>query len=205
MKKFIAISAVALVLGYTSTTLLSEGVSNYAVYAKKYAPNKAVTTDLETGSDWVVGEDIKAGTYDLSTTTGSGNVTSNGSGDLNIILGSDASSDIGQLSNYRTILKKGEYINISGIPSVHFEAADTSHRIKQGQLSAGEYKIGRDIKPGRYTISLVEGTGNISTNDGSLNEIFDTDTSMGVTKTTARLHKGAILTFDVQTIQLDKR
>lgn len=204
MKKFIAVSAVALVLGYASTNLLSEGVSNYAVYAKKYAPNKAVTTDLTTGSDWIVGEDIKAGTYDLSTTTGSGNVTSNGSGDLNIILGSDSSSDIGQLSKYRTILKKGESINISGIPSVHFEAADTSHRIKQGQLSAGEYKIGRDIKPGRYTISLVEGTGNISTNDGSLNEIFDTDTSMGVTQTTVRLHKGSTLTFDVQTIQLDK-
>ncbi|MFP7153892.1 hypothetical protein [Weissella paramesenteroides] len=207
MKKFLLLSATALTVSAFGTAMIDTGVvgnSQNAIYAKKYKPNKAVTTDLETGSGWLVGQDIKPGVYNISTSTGSGNLSSDGASELNIILGTAPDPEIGQLSNYRVILKKGEAIEISGIPSVHFEAAQFSKPVSSGQLSAGDYKVGRDIKPGRYTISLVEGSGNISTDDGSLNEILDTDTSMGVTKTTVSLHKGAKLTFDVQTIQLDR-
>ncbi|HIZ52791.1 MAG TPA: hypothetical protein IAA20_02475 [Candidatus Enterococcus avicola] len=208
MKKFLLMSAATLTISAFGTVMIDTGVmgnSQNAVYAKKYKPNKAVTTDLETGSDWEVGQDIKPGVYNISTTTGSGNLSSDGASEMNIILGTTPDPDMGQLSNYRVILKKGEALEISGIPSVHFEAAQFSKPVKSGQLSAGDYKVGRDIKPGRYTISLVEGSGNISTDDGSLNEILDTDTDMGVTKTTVRLHKGSKLTFDVPTIQLDRR
>lgn len=207
MKKFLIMSATALSISALGTFVADTGVVNTnqnMVYAKKHKPNKAVTTDIETGSGWLVGQDIKPGVYNLSTSTGSGNVSSDGASELNIILGTAPDPEMGQLSNYRVILKKGESIDISGIPSVHFEAAQFSKPVSSGQLSAGDYKVGRDIKPGRYTISLVEGSGNISTDDGALNEILDTDTSMGVTKTTVRLHKGAKLTFDAQTIQLDR-
>lgn len=110
-----------------------------------------------------------------------------------------------EITSYRAILKKGETLDISGLASVHFEAA-TFHKVSNGVLTAGDYKVGQDIKPGRYKISLVSGSGNISTNSGSVNEIFSSDASYGgVTSTTANLHKGQVLSFDVQSISLKKK
>ena len=90
-------SAATLTISAIGTVMIDTGVmgkSQNAVYAKKYKPNKAVTTDLETGSDWEVGQDIKPGVYNISTTTGSGNLSSDGASEMNIILGTTPDPDM---------------------------------------------------------------------------------------------------------------
>ena len=42
-------------------------------------------------------------------------------------------------------------------------------------LGAGKYKVGRDIKPGRYVIKAVKGSGNLSNSDFTINVILGND------------------------------
>ena len=42
-------------------------------------------------------------------------------------------------------------------------------------LGAGKYKVGRDIKPGRYVIKAVQGSGNLSNSDATTNVILGND------------------------------
>ena len=73
------------------------------------------------------------------------------------------------------------------------------------QLPAGEWIVGKDIKPGRYTITAISGNGNLTSNDGDINEILGTtaDQDAGqVTSVTKDLHKGEVITSDIQEINL---
>ena len=42
-------------------------------------------------------------------------------------------------------------------------------------LGAGKYKVGRDIRPGRYVIKVVKGSGNLSNSDFTINVILGND------------------------------
>ncbi|WP_223894933.1 hypothetical protein [Lactobacillus helsingborgensis] len=42
-------------------------------------------------------------------------------------------------------------------------------------LGAGKYKVGRDIKPGRYVIKAVKGSGNLSNSDFTINVVLGND------------------------------
>ncbi|TYC48110.1 hypothetical protein ESZ50_10075 [Weissella muntiaci] len=190
----------------SSSSTAKAASANSTTSKVKVISNTAVTTDLTTGSDYVVGKDIKAGTYDITTDSGSGNVMSK-DGRLNIILSApaDANSDL-SLTSYHAILKDGETIEIDSIPSVHFQASTSPTAISNGNLNAGDYVVGQDIAPGRYTLALVAGSGNVQTNDYNVNEIFNSDSSAGgVSSTTVTLHTGEVLSFDVQTISLTKK
>lgn len=154
---------------------------------------------LNTGS-WTVGKDIKPGHYKLVSTGGSGNVSGDTKSDLNIILSDNPESDYMQLSQYSTYLFKGDEIEISGLQGVSFTPITKGEDVSNGNLKAGVYVVGSDIKPGRYKITAVKGSGNLSSDDGEINEILGTDTSdnMSVNEVTKNLREGDILTATLE-------
>lgn len=79
---------------------------------------------------------------------------------------------------------------------------------KEVTLGAGTYKTGQDIKPGRYEIKATQGSGNLTTSDGDVNEILGTksDSDDGqVTHVTTDLSDGQTLDSELQQIQLIKK
>lgn len=166
----------------------------------------AKTTDLTTGT-WTVGTDIQPGWYTITSNGGEGNLTSNDD-NLNVILGQTVDDDEGTVDSYRADLKTGETIEISGFTGAHFEAITSRTAVDSGNLSAGYYKVGKDIQPGRYKIQAVEGSGNLMTNDGEVNEILGTTTdadSGQVTNTTVNLVKGQVLQTELESISITKQ
>ena len=65
---------------------------------------------------------------------------------------------------------------------------------KAKDYSSGSYVVGEDIAPGTYNFTLVNGEGNLDTDDGELNEIMSNDQSFGTTVFhNAALKKGQTL------------
>lgn len=179
---------------------------NPAVSAAEKLNKEGETTDLKAGK-WTVGKDIKPGHYKLTAPSGSGNVSGNTKYSLNIILSATPESDGMSLTQFETYLSDGEEIEISGLPSVHFEAIREGKNIDGGELDAGDYVVGLDIKPGRYKIQAVSGSGNVSTDDGELNEVIGTDESdgMSIKETTQNLKEGTVLSDTAEKISLTKQ
>lgn len=172
----------------------------------KAETNTAEKVTLGSGT-YTVGKDIKPGRYVITSTNGSGNLTSKGSGDINIILGQSEDDDAGQVTSYTTTLKKDEKIKIDGIQSTLFTPTP-SKRSYQTTLTAGKWVVGKDIKPGRYEIKATKGSGNLTSDNGDINEILGTsaDSDNGqVTKTTQTLHDGETLKVELQEVQLIKK
>lgn len=168
--------------------------------------NTAEKVTLGSGT-YTVGKDIKPGRYVITSTNGSGNLMSKGSGDINIILGQSEDDDAGQVTSYTTTLKKDEKIKIDGIQSTLFTPTP-SKRSYQTTLTAGKWVVGKDIKPGRYEIKATKGSGNLISDNGDINEILGTsaDSDNGqVTKTTQTLHDGETLKVELQEVQLIKK
>lgn len=163
---------------------------------------KATQTTLGAGT-YKVGTDIKPGRYTITAQNGSGNIT--GSNDLNIILGDTTDDGLGQVDSYTMYLKKGAKVKIDGIESTDF--TPVKKRAYQTELKAGQWVVGKDIKPGRYTIKATSGSGNLTSDEG-INEILGTesDSDLGqVTQTTQTLHRGEVLNSDLEGIQLIKK
>lgn len=163
---------------------------------------KATQTTLGSGT-YKVGRDIKPGRYTITAQSGSGNVT--GSNGLNIILGDTTDDDMGQIDSYTMDLKKGAKVKIDDIESTDF--TPVTKRSYQTNLKAGQWVVGKDIKPGRYTIKATAGSGNLTSNEG-INVILGTDSDSDegqVTKTTQTLHRGEVLNSDLEGITLIKK
>lgn len=164
--------------------------------------------DLATGS-WKAGTDFKAGYYKITSTGGSGNLTSdNGAVDVNAILGQSIDNDLGQVDSYTAFLTKGTTLNISGMQGVHIEPLSINSNTDLSNISAGDYLIGTSIPAGRYTVTAVQGSGNVMSDGGSVNEVMGTtpDTDLGqVTNTTVTLHKDEILSTSLEQISLTKQ
>ncbi|MCH3922347.1 hypothetical protein [Limosilactobacillus sp.] len=179
--------------------------SNSSSQTSKPAKNTAKEVTLGAGA-FKVGQDIKPGRYTVTPTSGSGNFT-NKSGSINMILGTEADDNEGQVTSYTVDLHKGETIKLEGIQSTDFKPTP-SKRTYQTTLSAGQWKVGQDIKPGRYEIKATQGSGNLTTSDGDINEILgtesDSDTGQ-VTHVTATLSDGQTLDTELQQIQLVKK
>ncbi|KRL00116.1 hypothetical protein [Liquorilactobacillus capillatus] len=201
MNKFSKLGLVSVVaLSISGISFLGESTNGAnTVYAK------AQQTALGAGS-FKVGKskDIKPGRYIIKATNGSGNV-SNSTGSLNLILGQTPDENSGQVDSYTTTLKKGDTVQLEGIESTSFSPA--GKRTYKTQLNAGDWVVGKDIKPGRYIITAISGSGNISTDDGDVNEILGTtsdENSGQVTKVTADLTKGQVLSTGLEQINLAK-
>lgn len=166
-----------------------------------------VAKDLSTGT-WTAGKDFKEGYYKITSTGGSGNLKSD-SGSMNTILGQYADNDLGQVDSYTGVLNHGDVLTVSGMQGVHLEPVDTSKLIDLSNISAGVYLVGKNhIPAGRYTITAIQGSGNVMSDDGSINEIMGTtpDTDLGkVTTITVELTKNELISTDLEQISLTKQ
>lgn len=168
--------------------------------AQTFKKNTAEKVTLGSGS-FTVGKDLKPGRYVVTATSGSGNFT-NKSGSINVILGANEDDDLGQVTSYTVDLHKGEKIKLDGIDQVLFTPTPSKRSYKT-ELTAGAWKVGTDIKPGRYTIKPVHGSGNLTTDDGEVNEILGKDSDAGgVSQTTQTLHSGQTLTVELAEVKL---
>lgn len=183
----------------------SSSSSNSSTKTTQTTKNTAKEVTLGAGS-YKVGKDIKPGRYVVTATSGSGNFT-NKSGSINTILGTDEDDTAGQVTSYTVDLHNGETIKLEGIQSTNFKPTPNK-RSYQTTLSAGQWKVGQDIKPGRYEIKATQGSGNLTTFDGDVNEILGTksDSDDGqVTHVTTDLSDGQTLDSELQQIQLIKK
>lgn len=130
---------------------------------------------------YTIGKDIPAGTYYISTVSGSGNVHS--SGGINEIFGGDYG--IPEFNNYKA--ETGKILEVSG-DVIIFLSSDNANLVGMTprttlenynwwEMPAGNYTVGIDIPAGPYYVTAVEGSGNAHIsdhghNDGDLNEIF---------------------------------
>lgn len=153
---------------------------------------------------FTVGKDIKPGRYVITTNSGDGNLSDDN--DMNVILSSQSGSSSDGVDSYTTTLPKGDKVEISGIDSTTF--TPVKKRTYKTLLGAGQWEVGKDIKPGHYVITSTQGSGNISTDDGDINEILgktkDSDTGQ-VTNITADLSNGQVLETDLEQIQLTEK
>ncbi|MGX5377615.1 hypothetical protein ACWCL1_05125 [Ligilactobacillus sp. LYQ135] len=171
--------------------------------------NSEKTSKEETGQavtlgagEYTVGDQIKPGRYVIKAASGSGNLTSE-SGDINVILGQQVDNDMGQVDSYTTNLKKGTKIKISGINQTSFTPVTSREYLTQ--LTAGQWVVGKDIKPGRYKVVATAGSGNFSSTNGDINEILGTseDSDAGqVTSVTVQLHNGEVINSTLQGVKL---
>jgi transcription antitermination factor NusG len=147
---------------------------------------------------YTVGEDVKAGRYTVSATSGSGNFFNHpkkSSGqDVNEILGTD---DVSETPSVTATFKKGDQVEISGMTSAHFVPVTVRNKKNTTKLGTGYWTVGKDIKKGKYTVSAANGTsGNFFIHPKNpfgteVNEILGTDTSSGeVPKINVKLKKG---------------
>lgn len=149
-----------------------------------------------------VGKDIQPGRYVIKADSGSGNLMG-ANGSINAILTAQPDPALG-VTSYTTTLKKGTEIKIKSIPQTTF--TPVTKRTYQTELGAGTYEVGKDIKPGRYKISAVVGSGNLISIGDGINEILNTDpesNGMGVKFVNENLKRGTKITTTLEKIKLE--
>lgn len=172
--------------------------------------------DLIAGN-YIAGVDIPAGTYNLTATAGSGNVSSSNmyNGGLNEIMGSPA-DEYSQETFNNLQLPAGETLTLGGTVTLHIvsEDAQTSNvkartvgNETQTDLSAGNYTAGTDFPAGVYNIVCTGSMGNVSSDnmyDGGLNEVMgDGSDDFSVSQVNnVSLPEGTVLTISGTSVQL---
>ncbi len=144
-------------------------------------------TDLTAGL-YTAGKDIPAGTYNITATSGSGNVNSSNlyNGGLNEVMGTPADEYTQETFNGAQ-LEDGVVLSVGGTVSLHIvsenalvssvvprSAADTTPI----DLQAGNYVAGTDFPAGTYNVIATGGSGNVNSSnlyDGGINEVFNTE------------------------------
>ena len=173
-------------------------------------------TDLSSGH-YVAGVDIPAGTYNLTATSGNGNVNSSNmySGGLNEIMGTPA--DDLYIETFNNLqLPEGETLSLTGTVTLHI-VSDNAHTGSmtertvddevQTDLSSGNYVAGTDFPAGVYNIISTGNSGNVNSDnmyEGGLNEILG-DGSDGYSVkqvNNVELPEGTTLTISGTSIQL---
>lgn len=170
----------------TAATQTSQAATVPDVKKERVVSGEAKT--LNTG-DFVVGQDIKAGLYDVTPASGeSGNFFT--SGGTNEILGGQYG-----VAKVRTKLNNNDTVKISGMSTATFTPVTTpfvtTHTTTT--LYAGVFTVGEDIGAGRYDVTPGAGeSGNLFTSGGT-NEILGGQ--YGVPKTTVDLSDGDTVTL----------
>lgn len=172
--------------------------------------------DLSAGY-YTAGTDIPAGTYNLTATSGSGNVSSSNmySGGLNEIMGTPADEYNSESFNGLK-LDNGVVLSLGGTVTLHLvsENANVSGMVARSasdaapiDLGAGNYTCGTDFPAGTYTIVATGGSGNVNSDnmfDGGLNEILGTSNDgFSITRfNNASFKEGNTLTISGTSVQL---
>ena len=173
-------------------------------------------TDLTSGH-YIAGVDIPAGTYNLTATSGNGNVSSSNmyAGGLNEVMGTP--EDDLYIETFNNLqLPEGETLSVSSTLTLHIVSEDAqtgsmASRVVgnevQTDLSSGNYVAGTDFPAGVYNIVSTGSAGNVSSDnmyDGGLNEILG-DGSDGYSikqVNNVELPEGTTLTISGTSIQL---
>ena len=172
----------------------------------KFMPVKNTAKAVTLGAGkYKVGRDIKPGRYVIRAVKGSG-ILSNSDFNIDAILGNDVNSD--QVTSFTTNLIKNDKIKLDRIESTSFTPTPDKYTYKT-KISAGIWLVGLDIKPGKYVIRPIKGSGNLISEDGSdsdLNEILGKDAKRGqVSKVTADLTTGEVILSTLELIGLSKK
>lgn len=176
----------------TSSAKSSSSKQSTSASSKSSAPaNTAKEVTLNTG-EWTVGTDIQPGRYTITPVSGSGNLTSTGSGqgtDINEILGQDDGMGVASVT---TDLTRGEKVKLDGIPQAKFSPVVSRNSANTTALSTGTWIVGKDLKAGRYNVSPDSGQSGNFTVDGStsVNEILGDG---GTSKVTMTVENGDVI------------
>lgn len=140
--------------------------------------NTAEAAELFTGK-FEVGKDLKAGRYEITCQSGSGNVIvyENDMPVVNEVLTSPADSSSGfGITKIEADIADGSTVEISGLNKVFFNPATIQLKTT---LTCGNYIVGRDVPAGDYIATAPEGSGNFIVYNKSgfpeVNEILGKD------------------------------
>ena len=174
--------------------------------------------DLSAGN-YIAGTDIPVGTYSITATGGSGNVSSSNmySGGLNEIMGSPAEEGYSIDSFNGLKMDSGVVLSLSSSVTVHLVSEDaqvsgvTARTVADAtpiDLGAGNYPAGTDFPAGTYNLIATSGSGNVSSDnmyEGGLNEIMGNPAEAGFSIAqfnNAIFEEGTVLSVSGVSIQL---
>ncbi|MEH6905128.1 Ig-like domain-containing protein [Neobacillus drentensis] len=141
--------------------------------------------------NWKAGKDLPAGRYQITTSSGSGNLFI-GIGTNHFVNEILSSGEDGfGVTVVTTDIKAGDTIQIAGLDSVKFTRVTN---VKSNTLHSGYWTVGKDIASGRYKATTTSGSGNLIIHRGSnltVNEILSSKADgFGVTSVTVTLKSG---------------
>ncbi|XCP84503.1 hypothetical protein ABXS75_15805 [Roseburia hominis] len=181
---------------------------------KKEIVKEHYELDLRAGN-YIAGKDIPVGTYNLTATAGSGNVSSSNmyNGGLNEVMGVE-NDGFSQQSFNGLKMEEGVVLTLGSTVVIHMVSEDAQTQEVTGRttgegkpidLQAGNYTAGTDFSSGTYKIVATGTSGNVSSSnmyDGGLNEIMGAD-GFGITEfANAVFPEGTTLTISGTTVQL---
>ena len=198
--------------GGTSDTANTSGNSTAAESQEPVKEHYEI--DLSAGN-YIAGKDVPVGTYNITATSGSGNVSSSNmyNGGLNEVMGAE-NDGISQQAFNGLAMDENVTLSVGGNVVIHLvsEDAQTGNVTARGEasgtpvdLQAGNYTSGTDFPAGTYTIVATGGSGNVSSSNmynGGLNEVMGND-GFGITQfNNAVLPEGETLSVSGTTVQL---
>ncbi|MGG0656980.1 Ig-like domain-containing protein [Rummeliibacillus pycnus] len=179
-------------VGLGTATIKAKTVNGKYKTVKVKVVLKAAKKTLTTGS-WVVGKDLNPGFYDVTTSDSNGGNLIVTRGKYDLVVNEILTSENGEfgVSKATAEFKKGDKIQIMNLKNATFTPAKRGYR---STLHAGRWVAGKDIRPGRYTATVINGSGNLIIKRGEynlvVNEILSTDPEFGVKKVTFTLKSG---------------
>ena len=139
-----------------------------------------------TAGNYTAGVDIPIGTYNITATGGSGNVSSSNmySGGLNAVMSNPIKEGI-SVDSYKGVkLDKDVVLSLRGTVSIHMVSENaqvagvTPRTVADAtpiDLTSGNYTAGTDFPAATYNIVVTSGSGNVSSDNmykGGLNEVM---------------------------------
>ena len=154
----------------------------------------AVETEYTLGAGYyTAGIDLPVGKCNLTAVSGNGNINSSNllNGGVNEMFGVDDGNDLYESSFNGLKMKENVVFHISGDVVVQVSYTEvtggmTGREYDESQaveLGSGNYTAGTDFPAGTYTVTAVDGTGNVSSSnllDGGMNEMFGVDGGNGL-------------------------
>ena len=154
----------------------------------------AVETEYTFGAGYyTAGIDLPVGKCNLTAVSGNGNINSSNllNGGVNEMFGVDDGNNLYESSFNGLKMKENVVFHISGDVVVQVSYTEvtggmTGREYDESQtveLGSGNYTAGTDFPAGTYTVTAVEGTGNVSSSnllDGGMNEMFGVDDGNGL-------------------------
>lgn len=149
---------------------------------------------------YTVGKNIKSGIYNVTLKSGTGELSDH-EYDFDVVMSGVDTKTKGYLKSYRLILSKNEKFTVTNC-DLDFKKISGSKTTDYLNSCPGMYRVGKDIKPGKYIISSIDGyAGSYNIDDESPVKITG-DGDKATSKLT--LKKGQILYINIQKFELKK-